>query len=99
MTTFAPYRAILATTRTSGWKNQIDSRDPPLPENIHNASRFDLDHFFPKFTCDRALSNVYRNSAPIGDVINNIAAGPSKIMRIEGKMSNAMGKTILIGAL
>jgi len=47
MTTFAPYRAILATTRTSGWKNQIDSRDPPLSKNIHNASRFDLDHFFP----------------------------------------------------
>jgi hypothetical protein len=47
MTTFAPYRAMLAATHTSGWKNQTDSLDPPLPEKIHNASRFDLDHFSP----------------------------------------------------
>ena len=43
-------------------------------------------------------SNDQRRIAPRGELSSSIAAGPRRIIKMEGKMSNAIGNTILIGA-
>ena len=47
---------------------------------------------------ERSSSTNYVHLGTLGQSGIGIAAGPSKIIRIEGKISRAMGKIILMGA-
>ena len=72
----------------------LDSNEGRLHGSLHLAAGSQISPYPRNYS----IKTYYLNSAPKGDEINIIAAGPNKISKMDGKMRSPMGKTILIGA-
>ena len=99
-----PTGTLVLTPSTIRRINPVDARPKPsiytvdqLPRSWHKAPRRD-GYDDP---CDRVV-DTYKNYLPIEnklDLMIDRTAGVIKTMHIEGKINNAIGMSILIGAL
>ena len=95
ITFVTPDRASFATSCTLNRKEQVETCSYPSMKSVNSISQ----RIFDNCAVSRLPANYPPRMPPSGEARSSIAAGPSRIIIIEGKISSAMGNTILMGAL